>query len=101
MANAHFSGTIYVDTTGSLTAGAAARVSYILFTPDAANDLLVLRDGTDGSNPVKISIKAATAKHTVFFDFSQRPLVFSGGIYATIAANGTATIVTTSEGSTP
>lgn len=96
MANAYQSGSIYVDTTGSLTTK-PVKVAYILYTPDTANDALVLRDG-GASDPIKTTIKGATAKHTIVVDLSTRPMVFVNGIYATVATSGTATLIITSEG---
>lgn len=97
MANAFQSGSIYIDTTGSLTTK-PVKVAYILYTPDTANDTIVFRDGSTGSDPIKLSLRHLNAKDTEVFDFSRRPLVFANGVYVTVPTNGTATLILTSEG---
>lgn len=97
MANAKNGNTLSIDATGSLTTN-PTRVAYITFTPDAANDQLVLKDGST-SGAIKWSCKGATAKHTEFYDVSYSPLFFPNGIYvATLSASGVAILVTTSSG---
>lgn len=98
MANAYQSGSIFVDTTGALTAVKNLRVSYILYTPDTANDQIIFYDGSSASDPVKLKLRHLSAKDTEVFDFSRRPLVFANGIYVTVPSNGTATLILTSEG---
>lgn len=97
MANVRNSNSVYVDTTGSLTTD-PTKIAYIIFTPDSANDQLILKS-FDNSGEIKISLRSATAKTTMIFDFSQSPVHFPKGIYAgTVTTGATATIVTTSGG---
>lgn len=94
MANAQNSNSFYIDSTGSLTTKANTRVSAIIFTPDSANDQLILKD-TDNSGSIKISLRGATGKQSFQIDFFT-PIVFPGGMYvSTLTSNATATIITT------
>ena len=96
MANAITGNKIYISATGLIT-DKRTLVTQIIFTPDAANDQLILKETQDGE-PC-ISFRAATAKNTVQFDFSHSPLLFNNGIYvSTLTANATATLVTTQAG---
>lgn len=99
MANAYQSGSIFVDTTGTLTTK-PVKVAYILYTPDIGNDLMVVHDGSSASDPIKLKIKHFEAKDTEVFDFSARPLYFANGIHVVVPASGTATFILTSEGGT-
>ncbi len=95
MANAPNSNSCYVDTTGALST-IPTKVSAILFTPDSANDQLILKNA-DGSGVIKISLRSAVAKTTMHFDFSLVPVHFPQGVYvSTITSGATATIITTS-----
>jgi hypothetical protein len=97
MANVRNSNSIYVDATGSITTD-PIKVTCIIFTPDSANDQLILKN-FDNSGDIKISLRSATAKTTLIFDFSSAPIHFPKGVYvSTVTSNATATIVTTSGG---
>ena len=92
MANAITGNKVYVATTGEITTS-RTKIAYILFTPDAANDQLVLRETASGANCV--SIRGATAKQTALYDFSNCPLVFNNGVYIqTLTSGATATLIT-------
>lgn len=96
MANAVTTGKIYIDSTGAVTTN-TIKIAYILFTPDAANDQLILRESQNGSNC--LSVRAAVAKNTMILDFSRKPLVFTNGLYVqTLTSGATATVVTTKSG---
>jgi hypothetical protein len=99
MANVRASNTIYVDATGTCSASEKGiKVAYVVFTPDAANDQLILRD-KDATGNKKLNIRGATAKETLFFDFSYAPIHFANGIYIdTLTAGAVATLVTTTSG---
>lgn len=97
MANAFHSGSILIDTTGTVTTK-PCKVAHITFVPDAGNDALVLYDGASTSDPKKIVIKGPTAKETIHIDLSGSPLRFATGIHATISASGFATLVLSYEG---
>ncbi len=87
---------IYVDSTGSLTE-ARTIVSCILFTPDTANDQIVLRESASG--PDVFMLRGSTGKNTVQFDFSIKPVVFPNGIYVqTLTSGAKAVIITTQAG---
>ncbi len=97
MANARNSNTCYLDATGSVTTE-PTKISCIVFTPDSANDQLILKS-FDNSGEVKISLRSATAKTTMIFDFTSAPVHFPKGIYVgTITSGATATLITTSGG---
>jgi hypothetical protein len=94
VANVQNSNSVYVDTTGSLTT-IPTKVHYIIFTPDAANDQLILKN-EDNSGSIKISLRGATAKTSMIFDFSACPIHFPQGVYvSTITSGATATLVGT------
>lgn len=96
MANTTAGNKIYVDSTGLLTSS-RTNVSCILFTPDAANDQIILRETEDGPNV--FILRGATAKNTVQFDFSIKPIVFINGMFVqTLTTGAKAVIVTTQAG---
>jgi len=79
-------------TPGAVTIDVNKKLKMVIFTPDAANDNLVLQE-TSGTS-VLLNLKAATAKDTVIFNFSDNPIVFPTGVYcATLSANATATLI--------
>jgi hypothetical protein len=97
VANARSGNVFYVDATGELTTDSSIKVIGILFTTNAANDQLVLRESSGGSN--KINIKHVTANDTKFIDLSSTPILFSRGIYvSTLTASATATLITSTGG---
>lgn len=88
---------VYVGETGLVT-DQRVMICSILFTPQAANDSMTLRETADG--PDLLFIRGATAKNTVQFDFSQKPLVFNNGIYVSaIGTQCTALLVIAEAGS--
>jgi len=97
MANVQNSNSIYVDATGSITTN-PIKITSIVFTPDSANDQLILKN-FDNSGDIKVNIRGATAKDSMFFDFSTCPIHFPRGVYvSTLSSNATAFLVTTSGG---
>jgi hypothetical protein len=95
MANITQSSSIYIDSTGVAFTG-RTKVAYIIFTPNAANDEITLRDGDGGGDPIKIHLHAATAKDSKVFDFSRRPMIFQDGIYVSaLTASAKATLILT------
>lgn len=98
MANARNGNTVYIDATGDADIRKNVRVAHIFFTPNLANDQLVLKDGST-SGAIKFSCKGATAEATVHFDLSSTPIFFPNGIYvATLDASGVALLVETAGG---
>jgi hypothetical protein len=96
VANAQTTGKIYIDSTGLVT-DQSTKIAYILFTTDAANDQMILKETSSGSTCV--NIRGALAKHTYIFDFADIPMIFGNGVYvSTLSANATATLVTTKSG---
>ena len=97
MANSRSGNIFYVDTTGELTTDSSVKVIGILFTTNAANDALILRESVNGTN--KLSIKHVTANDTKFIDLSTTPILFARGIYVnTLTASAVATIITSTGG---
>jgi hypothetical protein len=97
LSNVRNSNSIYLDTTGSLNTD-PIKIAYIIFTPDSANDQLILKS-FDNSGNIKFNVRGATAKDSMTFDFSASPLHFPQGIYvSTLSSNATAVIITTSSG---
>jgi hypothetical protein len=96
MANTAQSGSIYVESTGVVFTG-KTKVAYIIFTPNANNDMITIIDGDSGSDPVKIHIHGAIAQETKMFDISNRPMIFQNGIYiSALSSNAKATLILTS-----
>jgi hypothetical protein len=96
MANSRLGNKIYIEATGSI-ATVPIKVAYILFTPDAANDQLILRETSNGADC--LILRAATVKDTRMFDFSRKPIVFQNGIYVqTLSSGAKAVLITTSAG---
>lgn len=94
MANSKTGPNIYVDTASEQVTADRTKVSYVLFTPSAANDMIVLSNSSLGPNI--LTIQSAVAKETKVVDTSRRPLVFPNGIYVqTLSSGALATIVTT------
>ena len=99
MANTFRSGTIYVDTASAQLYTGPIKVTYITFTTDNANDSFILRDGTSGSDPIKISAKHATADDSKLLDFSRNPIIFQTGIYCSALSTGAVIMIqTTTQG---
>lgn len=97
MANVANSNTIYIDATGDIANTRNVRVMAIIFTPDAANDQLILRDQTTTAN--KLRIRGATAKDSVYLDLSSAPIVFPNGINInTITSGAVATLIIKGQG---
>ncbi len=88
---------IFIDTTGVAVVTGPVKIAYIIFTPNAANDELTLRETADGNDC--ITIKGGTAKQTTLYRMSEVPLVFSNGIFVQVlSSNATATLVSTAAG---
>lgn len=85
MANVRSGNSAYVDATGSITTDKNTKVLRIFFTPDAANDELLLSDGSSGSS--KIYLRLATAKKTEVFDFGEG-VNFPNEIYVSTLTSG-------------
>lgn len=92
MANVQNSNSFYIDSTGALTTQPNTRVSAILFTANAANDVLTLTDGSGGA--IKLKLQHATAKDSRLYAL-YKPIVFPNGVYVSVlTASATATIIT-------
>lgn len=97
MANNVQSSTVYIDTNSAQVYAKKALVAYVIYTSSGAGDQIVLRDGNDGSDPIKLSLKVEAANSTQVFDFSRKPIIFQDGIYVSaLSASSVATIVLTS-----
>lgn len=97
MANAFHSGSISVDSDG-VVVNKACKLAYVLFTPGASGDSIVLYDSASTTDNKKLTIKGATANQTDIFDLSRKPMSFTNGIYVDVTGTITATLVLTSEG---
>jgi hypothetical protein len=98
MAITYQSGSVYADAAGQLITG-RVKVAYLVFCPANGADQLTLRDGTSGSDPIKLNIHGEAAHRIVFLDFSNKPLVFNDGIYlSALGASSYLTLVITNEG---
>ena len=97
MANSFYSGTITLEAGSAIGTAKAVKVAYIIYTPNVTGDAMLLYDHASAATNLKATIKG-TGTVTEVLDFSNKPLVFINGVYATLAASGTATLITTSEG---
>jgi hypothetical protein len=84
MANARAGNKYFVTTTGALTESRTL-VAGILFTPDAANDSMTLKESSDGDEV--FFLRGATAKQSQYYSFPL-PIVFGGGIYVSAITSG-------------
>jgi len=92
MANTRTGNMWYIDTASQQLTSRRIKITHIIFTPDATDDTLVLRDSSSGSNMVKI--QGATAKQTQSIPFYDNPLVFENGVYVqTLTSGATATLI--------
>lgn len=94
MANTTSSNMIFIDSTGTV-ADSTTKVAYIIFTPDAANDELLLRMTSSGANC--FYARGAVAKNTVVYDFSRKPLVFVNGLHVQTLTSGAKVVVITTK----
>lgn len=98
MAIVYQSGSVYADTTGQLVTG-RAKIAYIIFSPNSNGDEFTLRDGTSGSDPVKITVASTSSTSPTVINLSDKPMVFISGIYlSSISLSCHLTIVLTNEG---
>lgn len=98
MANTFYSGTIFIDSTGALTAR-RVKIAYIVFSSANTNDVLEIRDGDGAGDPIKFHCHAPTGNSTQYFDFSNVPILFQDGVYCSVISTGAqATLYTTNEG---
>ena len=96
MANSFYSGTMYIDSTGSLTTQ-QVKVAYALFIPSANNDSVTLLDGNGGS--VKLIAEHNAAHEMQRLDFSRKPVLFKNGVYCSAISSGAKLLLyTTTEG---
>ena len=92
MANDRVGNTIYITTTGVVTTDRNTRVIGIFFTPDSANDQIILRE--TASSGIKLHLHGATAKQTDFYRMVDMPIIFGNGIYVdTLTSSAVATLI--------
>lgn len=96
MANARLSNKIYIDATGVVVAQGPVKVAQILFTPNIADDQIILRETASGDDCV--ILRGATAKNTMHFDFRDCPMVFQNGIYVQTLSSGAKAVLITTQG---
>lgn len=88
---------IFIDSTGVAVATGPVKVAYILFTPNAANDELLLRETSGGADC--FYLRGATGKQTNIYRMAEIPLVFSNGIFVqTLTSGAKVVLVTTATG---
>lgn len=97
VANNRSANKILIDATGVAVEG-IVKVAYILFTPNSANDEILIRDTASGDD--SFYLRAAVAKDTKYFDFSRAPLVFANGIYIQTLTSGAKAVIVTTTGTT-
>lgn len=96
MANVIRANKILIDSTGLVTS-TRTKVAYILFTPNAANDELAIRETASDSDC--FYIRGVTAKQTEIYRLAETPLVFGNGIYVqTLTSGAKAVLITTNTG---
>lgn len=102
MANSYNKGRIYINTATGDTRQAVStdkriKIAYITFIPNAGNDQCVIKESSSGE--IVFVLSAATAKDTLFLDFSAKPVVMDGLYVESLSSNAQAILYTTSEGS--
>lgn len=85
MANKKTGNVWHIDSTGALDTKKTL-VSSIIFSPAAADDILVLRTSSTGSDV--ITLQAATAKQSILFTLQLTPIVFPNGVYVQTITTG-------------
>lgn len=96
MANVIRANKILIDSTGLVTS-ARTKVAYILFTPNAANDEIAIRESPSDDNC--FYLRGAVAKQTEIYRMSEVPAVFGNGIYIqTLTSGAKAVLITTNTG---
>jgi hypothetical protein len=96
MANARIANKILIDSTG-IVVETAVKVAYILFTPNTANDEILIRETASGEDC--FYLRGAVAKQTNIYRFETCPIVFSNGIYVqTLTSGAKAVLITTQTG---
>lgn len=98
MANSYTNGRIVIDTASEqvVATDRTVKISYILFTPDAANDQIIVRESAGG--PILFKLSASTAKEDLLLDFTGDPIVARGIYVDTVSANAVAVLYTTTRG---
>ena len=94
MANESSGNTAYIDATGDSSFGTGKGDIFlvgVIFTPDAANDELELRDSSGGR--IKFYARGATAKSTMFFDMADTPIRFTGAVHVQTITSGAKAIL--------
>ncbi len=86
---------ILADSTG-VVVDTSHKIAYILFTPNAANDEMMIRETASGADC--FYVRAATAKDTKEFDFSHCPMFFPNGIYIETLTSGAKVVFVTTQG---
>jgi hypothetical protein len=84
--------TYYIDATGEEVTS-TVRVVGVLFTPEAATAVLVLKDRTPANN-IKLEFKSFSGNETTqLYSFKELPVVFQSGIKVTTVTDCTATLI--------
>lgn len=98
MANSFTNGRIVLDTSSEQVIATTrdVKISYILFTPDAANDQIIVRESSGG--PILFKLSASTAKEDLLLDFSADPILARGIYVDTVSSNAVAILYTTTKG---
>lgn len=97
MANVIRGNKILLDTASAAVTTQRTKVAYILFTPNAANDELALKE--TASDDVCFYIRGAVAKQTQIYRMAEVPVLFNNGIYVeTLTSGAKAILVTTQAG---
>ncbi len=91
MANVRSGNSHYVDSTGTLEAD-DCQIAGVLLTSTAANAVVVLQTN-HGTPKNKLTLKLAADGSTQFFDFSQAPVAFPGGLKVGTLTNSIVTVI--------
>lgn len=98
MAIARNANSVYVDSTGQVTAtGKPVRLKSVTYTSSSAGDAITFKD-TDNSGTTKLTIKEGVNTNTNVHDFSNAPIRFPGGIYCSAISASSFAVIVVEEG---
>ena len=82
----------HLTATGVISSG-PARMMYIYATPDSGGGSIVLRDSTDASGPILVTLQTPNTSNTkVNIDLRDYGMRFSTGIHCTLTSTASITV---------
>ena len=82
----------HLTATGVISSG-PARMMYIYATPDSGNGSIVLRDSTDASGPILVTLQTPNTTNTkINIDLRDFGMRFRTGIHCTLVSTASITV---------